>query len=121
MARAVVESVKLRTSVPQAAAEESWLVATDLAEELARRGTPFHQSHRIVGRLVLESVRAGRKPADWTPEELAAFSPEFTPEMAQLAKPAAGMRSRELPGGTGPRAVAGALAEARERLARMRA
>ena len=32
-------------------------MATDLAEALARAGTPFHQAHQIVGRLVLESVR----------------------------------------------------------------
>jgi argininosuccinate lyase len=120
MARAVVESVKLRPAVPRAAAEESWVVATDLAEALARNGTPFHQSHQIVGRLVLESVRAGKRPRDWTAEELAAFAPEFTPGMAGLLDPAAGMQSRELPGGTGPRAVAHALEEAHARLAQMR-
>jgi argininosuccinate lyase len=120
MARAVAESVKLRPAAPRAAAEESWVVATDLAEALARNGTPFHQSHQIVGRLVLESVRAGKRPADWSAQELAAFAPEFTPEMAALLDPSAGMQSRELPGGTGPQSVASALAEARERLARMR-
>ena len=46
---------------PAAAAEESWVVATDLAEALARSGTPFHQAHQIVGRLVLESVRSGQE------------------------------------------------------------
>jgi hypothetical protein len=40
--------------------------------------------------------------------------------MAALLDPSAGMQSRELPGGTGPQSVASALAEARERLARMR-
>ncbi len=86
MARVVVESVKLNPARPAAAAEESWVVATDLAEALARNGTPFHQAHQIAGRLVLESVRSGKKPADWTAEELAAFAPEFTPEMARLLR-----------------------------------
>ena len=63
MARAVIESVKLLPAQPAAAAEESWVVATDLAEALARAGTPFHQAHQIVGRFVLESVRSGKKPA----------------------------------------------------------
>src|SRR5260370_20107364 len=80
MACAVVESAKLRPERPAAAAEESWVVATDLAEALARNGTPFHRAHQIAGRLVLESVRSGKKPADWTPEALAAFAPEFTPQ-----------------------------------------
>src|SRR5438067_9690119 len=41
MARVVIESVSLNAARPAAAAEESWVVATDLAEALARAGTPF--------------------------------------------------------------------------------
>jgi argininosuccinate lyase len=121
MASAVVESVKLNVARPAAAAEESWVIATDLAEELARAGTPFHQAHQIAGKLVLESVRQGKKPGDWTPEDLADFAPEFQAGMARLMQPAEGMKTREIPGGTGPKAVASALAEARRRVGTMRA
>jgi argininosuccinate lyase len=116
MAKVVVDTMKLKPAQPAQAAEESWVVATDLAEALARHGTPFHQAHQIVGRLVLESVRAGKKPADWTADQLVAFAPEFTPDMIGLMKPSEGMRTREVPGGTGPKAVAAALAAAEERL-----
>ena len=119
MARAVIESARLHPERPLAAAQESWVIATDLAEALARAGTPFHQAHRLVGRLVLESVRAGRQPADWTADELQRFAPEFTPDMARLLDPRAGLLSREIPGGTGPKAVAQALEQARVRLAQM--
>ncbi len=119
MARVVVESVQLNPARPAAAVEASWVVATDLAEALARAGTPFHRAHQIVGRFVLESVRKGKKPSDWTPEEMLQFAPEFTAGFARLLDPRPGMESRELPGGTGPQTVAVALAEARERLARM--
>jgi argininosuccinate lyase len=121
MARVVADSVKLNPGKPAAAAEESWVVATDLAETLARGGTPFHRAHQIVGRLVLESVRQGKRPADWSAAELAAFAPEFTPEMARLFEPSEGMKTREIAGGTGPQAVAAALAEAAQRLDKMRA
>ncbi len=116
MACAVVESAKLRPERPAAAAEESWVVATDLAEALARNGTPFHRAHQIAGRLVLESVRSGKRPSDWTSEALAAFAPEFTPAMAALLDPSEGMKTREIRGGTGPAHVAKALVEARARL-----
>jgi argininosuccinate lyase len=119
MARAVAESVILREQVPLQAAEESWVVATDLAEALARNGTPFHQAHQLVGRLVLESTRNHKKPADWNAETLAAFAPEFTPDIAALLDPREGMKSREVIGGTGPNSVAAALKTARERLARL--
>jgi argininosuccinate lyase len=119
MASTVIESTRLHSARPSAAAEESWVVATDLAEALARAGTPFHQAHQIVGRFVLESVRAGKKPSDWTAEEMERFAPEFTPDFAALLSPVAGMNSREIPGGTGPAVVAAALAHARELLGKL--
>ncbi len=66
--------------------------------------------------LVLESVRTGKKPADWTAEDMQRFAPEFTADIAALLDPAEGMRSREIAGGTGPEAVAAALAAPQERL-----
>ena len=116
MARCVAESVVLRPAVPFNAADESWVVATDLAEALARNGTPFHSAHQIVGRLVLDSVRSGKKPGDWNAASLAAFAPEFTPDIAALLDPREGMKTREIAGGTGPATVAAALGEAHRRL-----
>jgi argininosuccinate lyase len=120
MARVVADSATLNPAPPQRAVEESWVIATDLAEALARSGVPFHQAHQLVGRLVLESVRTGKKPADWSAAELARFAPEFTAEMARLLDPAEGMKSREVPGGTGPQSVSKALLAARARLVQMR-
>jgi argininosuccinate lyase len=71
-----------------------------------------------VGRFVLESVRTGKKPADWTAEEMKRFAPEFG-KAAALLDPRAGMKTREIPGGTGPASVAAALEQARARLEQM--
>lgn len=120
MARVVVETATLKEEAPRAAAEQSWAVATDLADALARKGMPFHQAHKVVGRLVLESVRAGKSAKDWTGESLAAFAPEFTAEMAALLDPREGLKTREIAGGTGPKAVAAALEGAEARLKQMK-
>jgi argininosuccinate lyase len=119
MARAVIASARLKPEAPLAAVAASWVVATDLAEALARAGTPFHQAHELVGRLVLESLRRGKTPGDWSASELQAFAPQFSPDMAAWLDPRHGLRSREIAGGTGPQAVAQALDEARARLSRM--
>jgi argininosuccinate lyase len=121
MARVVADSVTLTPARALRGVEESWVVATDLAEALARSGTAFHQAHQIVGSLVLESVRQGKKPADWTAADLVAFNPGFTADFARLLSPREGMKSREIPGGTGPESVAASILRARERLAAMRA
>jgi argininosuccinate lyase len=120
MARVVAASVVLRPEAPRAAAEASWVVATDLAEALARAGTPFHRAHQLVGSLVRESLKRGWRPADWTDEALAAFAPEFAGGgYARYMRPEEGMRSREIRGGTGPEHVRQALADARARLQTM--
>lgn len=120
MARAVVETASLKEEAARAAAEESWAVATDLADALARKGMPFHRAHKAVGRLVLESVREGKSAKDWSGESLAAFAPEFTADMAALLDPGEGLKTREIVGGTGPKAVAAALEEAQARLKQMK-
>ena len=74
----------------------------------------------MVGMLVLVSLKRGKKPSEWTAEELAEFAPEFGMTMARLLDPVEGMKSREIPGGTGPAAVARALVDARARLVEMR-
>ena len=94
MAALVVETTELKPDAPRRAAEEGWLVATDLAEELARGGLSFHQAHTLVGELVLSSVRSNRKPGDWSAAELAAFNPLFTPALARLLSPEEGMKTR---------------------------
>jgi argininosuccinate lyase len=116
MAAAVADSVVLRPELPARVAQDSWVLATDLAEALARNGTPFHQAHQIVGRLVLESVRNGRTPSDWDEDSLKAFAPEFRPEMAALLDAREGMKTRAAVGGTAPEQVRAALEAASVRL-----
>jgi hypothetical protein len=50
-----------------------------------------------------------------------AFAPEFSEAMAALLEPRQGMKSREVPGGTGPGSVASALTAAKQRLKEMTA
>jgi argininosuccinate lyase len=51
---------------------------------------------------------------------LTTFAPEFRADMVRLLQPKEGMRSRNLPGGTGPEAVRDAMSEAHRRLDNLR-
>jgi argininosuccinate lyase len=117
MAALVVATVTPKPGTMEAAAAGGWSCATDLAEYLALRGVPFNQAHQTVGRIVLAGVSSGRPPEGWTLAELREYHPAFAEDALPLLQGAHGIARRELPGGTGPKAVAAALAEAKRRLA----
>ena len=67
-----------------------------------------------------KASRSGKKPADWTRRRAAAVRAGVHAAISRaLLDPREGMKSREIPGGTGPDAVAAALARARQRLGEM--
>ncbi len=77
----LVERLRFERDRIAAAAHDLSLLATDVAEELVRAGTPFRRAHEKVG----ESVREGTLKAPWSAER-------------SLAK-------RDVPGGPNPRRV----------------
>jgi len=116
IARVVVETTTPCRAAMEAAAAGGWACATDLAEYLALHGVPFRRAHETVGRIVRAGLAHGRPPEQWTLEQLREFSPAFDEDVLEWLKGAAGVARREVPGGTGPRAVAAALQDARRRL-----
>ncbi len=114
-----IRTTKIRPEVMERAAQDSWTQATALAEFLARRGVPFHRAHQVAGGLVLESVKQGKKPQEWTLDELKAIAPEFDAEAAELLQVRKALENHTPPGGTAPASVAKALAAAKDRLRTM--
>ena len=113
MAAQVVRTVSLHPETMKKAATDGWLCATDLAEFLASKGVPFHQAHQIVGKLVLDSVRAGKQPQACSLDDLKRYSPHFDKTCLSLLSPEAGVARRAVPGGTAPSRVRQAVREAR--------
>src|SRR5207249_1395253 len=95
-------------------------LATDAADFLTRRGTPFRQAHEAVGRLVASCIAAGKTFADLSPAEWAAAHPLFAGERPPLSA-ADSIAARDVPGGTAPARVAAQLATAHQELAAARA
>jgi argininosuccinate lyase len=84
----------------RAAADVQSLAATDLAEYLVRKGTPFRQAHAIVGALVQEALSGSQSLL-----QLVASSPEFDADAQQLIGPGVGVQLRSSPGAAGPLAA----------------
>ena len=98
------------------AADSPTSAATDLAEWLVQRGTPFREAHAIVGALVRRTL-AG----DGGLAELVAADPNLGPEAAALVAPGVSVRRRTTPGGAGPEPVARQMERFRSHLERDRA
>ena len=113
LAAQVVATTSLHEDTMKQAATDGWLCATDLAEFLAAKGVAFHQSHEIVGKLVLDSVRAGKQPQACSLEDLKRYSLLFDKKCLPLLTPEAGIARRTVPGGTASSSVRQALKEAR--------
>jgi len=97
---ALTGMIATATFVPermQAAADTPAAAATDLAEWLVERGTPFRDAHAVVGVLVRRSLAGEGALGD-----LVAAHPDLGPDAAALVAPGVAVRRRTTPGGAGP-------------------
>ncbi|MBI4237221.1 MAG: argininosuccinate lyase [Deltaproteobacteria bacterium] len=95
------------------AALDPMLYATDLADDLVRKGLPFREAHAVVGRLVREALAAGRALTAYNVTELQTYSPLFDADTLACCNPTASLARRNLCGGTGPDSVAAQLHDCR--------
>ena len=115
---AVTGMIATATWVPErmkAAADAESSSATDLAEWLVQRGTPFREAHAIVGNLVRRSV-AG----EGSLRALVEADPALGAEAAALVAPGVAVKRRVTAGGAGPDAVAVQLERFAAHLDRLR-
>ena len=59
----MISTMRIDTDRLAAAAPEGFALATDVAEDLVRRGVPFREAHEAVGRLVAWCASARLRPA----------------------------------------------------------
>ena len=81
-------------------ADAEALVATDLAEWLVQRGTPFREAHAVVGKVVRDALASGTPMV-----ELVKSHPQLGADAAQLFTPGVAVANRRSPGAAGPEAA----------------
>jgi len=90
------------------------ILATDLADYLSRKGVPFRDCHRIVGRLVRESLDEGKRLDELGLDSLRAVSAVFEADVSSVLSPENSTNDRNLPGGTGRDAIVRQIEAARQ-------
>jgi argininosuccinate lyase len=106
----LVEGLRLDRGRMAAAASDDRLLATELADALAKRGIPFREAHEIVGRRIAEAEALG--------VTLAALGPkgEITEKDLAALDVKRALAKRDVYGGTAPRQVLRAARAAVRRL-----
>ena len=89
-----------------------YVLATDVADYLVRKGLPFRAAHGISAAISRNAWDAGKSLADLTVDEYRRYSPLFDSDILELSMERS-VAARDVPGGTAPGRVAAALAAAR--------
>jgi argininosuccinate lyase len=116
VAARVMATLRVHPERMRAMTQLGFLTATDLADELVRRGMPFADAHEQVGKLVRYCAREGKSFQDLSTPETAQFLPGWNSDLHEVATSMErSVARRNVTGGTAPRQVARQIARA-ERL-----
>jgi argininosuccinate lyase len=97
---ALVAGLKLNRERMRAAASKDLLLATEVADSIAKRGIPFRQAHSIVSARIAEAIKAGK-----TLRELGPNAEGITPADLEALDVDRALSKRTALGGTSPHRV----------------
>ncbi|WP_350274230.1 argininosuccinate lyase [Kribbella sp. HUAS MG21] len=111
----MIRTLRFNTDRLEELAPQGFSLATDIAEWLVRQKVPFRVAHELAGACVQECEKRGLELWDLTDDDLAAISPELTPEVRTVLTVEGSLTSRNTRGGTAQERVAEQLEELRAR------
>jgi argininosuccinate lyase len=109
---AIIHTLQVNPHKLRAALDEEML-ATELADYLARKGMPFRQAHHVVGAVVRYAGAAQIKLSQIPLEKMREFSDLFDADVTAVFDFDAAVARRAAPGGTAPQAVTEQIGQAR--------
>jgi argininosuccinate lyase len=113
----MVGSLKIKGENTRRAAERGYILATDLADYLVKKGEPFRTAHEIVGKLVNYAAKKGKAFGELDIKEYQKYSPLFSDDVYKITVESS-LAARNVMGGTAPGQVRQALARARRLVGR---
>jgi argininosuccinate lyase len=97
--RLTIEGLTPRREKMEEAVRNSSMQAVEMAEYLAMKGVPFREAHHIVGTMVKDCERTGRRVSDMKLEEIRGYSEAFGEDVQEYVKPENVILRRETLGG----------------------
>ena len=98
----MVSSLQVNETRMRAMLDLGYPTATELADELTRRGVPFRKSHEQVAAVVTYAQKSNKKLDDLTVKELSRFVKGADEKLKAALDPARAVAARNHEGGTSP-------------------
>ena len=111
----MISTIHIKADNATKAIKQGHLLATDLADYLVKKGEPFRIAHDIVARLVSYAIGQGKTLEELSLEAYKQFSPRFGDDVYAITVESS-LAARDNIGGTAPKRVEQALANARKAL-----
>ena len=109
----MVKTLKVKGENTEQATRQGYILATDLADYLVKKDEPFRTAHDIVGRLVSYAMEKGKSFGELSLSEYQSFSPLFSKDVYSITV-SSSVAAKDVVGGTAPRQVEQALANAKK-------
>ncbi|HEV2500418.1 MAG TPA: argininosuccinate lyase [Terriglobia bacterium] len=107
LAARIVHTLYIHEEKMKSATQVGFLTATDVADELVRRGIPFAKAHEQTGKLVRHCIAAGKTFAELSIGEARQMIPSWDARLARVAiSPELSIAQRNVTGGTARAQVA---------------
>ncbi|MCS7254733.1 MAG: argininosuccinate lyase [Armatimonadota bacterium] len=120
MATMLITSAEFNGEKMRSSLRGDFSTATDLANELVRKGIPFRHAHSIVGKLVRELAQQGKGLEDVTLEELKQYCDAFDEASLMAIKPEVAIERRAELSGTAKASLRRQFAEAKRYIKNVR-
>ena len=109
----MVKTLRVKAENMEQAVKQGYILATDLADYLVKKGEPFRTAHEIAGRLVSYAIENDKSFSELSLDEYKGFSPLFGEDVYSVTVESS-MAARDITGGTAPKQVERALATAKK-------
>jgi len=109
----MLKTMQVKAENTKRAAKQGYILATDLADYLVKKGEAFRTAHQIVARLVSYAIEKGKSLSELKLAEYKGFSPLFDDDVYSITVESS-LAARDNTGGTAPNQVERALATAKK-------
>jgi len=109
----MVRTLKVKAENTRRTLEKGYILATDLADYLVKKGEAFRTAHDIVAKLVSYAMGKGKAFSELSMAEYKKFSSRFGEDVYSITVESS-IAARNVVGGTAPKQVARALAAAKK-------